>query len=449
MDNILSKIEKLTIMHDHLTPELIREKDVKLGLRNPDGTGVVVGITTKGTVVGYNKIPDKKSPGKYITEPVVGKLFYCGYDVSKIVAELEKSGRFGYDEIVFLLLTGELPAKKDLAHFSEALAKRRSLSRTERRIIMEEFENDNQMFWLHNVISEMARGDATAESRKIEDVLTHSINLIAKCPTVVAYNYCVRKYRKGGNLKLLRPRADLSTAENFLFLLKGEEPDPYEARLFDLAMILHAEHGGGNNSTFAVRTVTSSGASTYMAIAAGVASLSGPLHGGANESVMKMMKDLKKNVKDLGSDKQIRQYLVDVLKRKKGDQSGKIFGFGHAVYTLSDPRAIIFEYHAKKLAEKHDCLDEFYLYEKVSQVAVDLLRETKGTIHCPNVDFWSGFIYKMMGIPTELFTPIFAMARVSGWVAHRLEQIVQGKIIRPAYIAVSNRERDYTAIDKR
>jgi citrate synthase len=343
MNSILSKIEKLTVMHDRLTPELIREKDVKPGLRNPDGSGVGVGITTKGTVQGYNKVPDKKVPGKFRVTPVEGRLFYCGYDVIKIIEELERSGRFGYDEIVYLLLAGELPRKGDLERFSVELAKRRPLSRTERRIIMEEFENDNQMFWLHNVISQMARGDATAESSNIEDVLGHSINLVAKCPTIVAYNYCVRKYRKGGNLRLLRPRQDMGTAENFLYLLRGSEPDSYEARIFDEAMILHAEHGGGNNSTFAVRTVTSSGASTYMAIAAGVASLSGPLHGGANESVMKMMKDLKKNVRNWDSDKQVRHYLQGLLDKKKGDHSGKIYGFGHAVYTLSDPRAAIFE----------------------------------------------------------------------------------------------------------
>ena len=437
------------MLHDHLTPELILEKDVKPGLRNPDGTGVVVGITTKGRVVGYKKVLETRGASQFRIKPVHGKLYYCGYDVSKIVEDVEKSGRPGYEDVVYLLLTGELGSKSDLKKFSGELAKRRSLSRAERRIIMEEFENYNQMFWLHSVISQMARGDVKADSTDIKDVMMQSLNIIAKCPTIVAYNYCVRKYRKGGDFKLLRPRADLTTAENFLYLLKGHMPDSYEAHIFDIALILHAEHGGGNNSTFTVRTVSSSGASTYMAIAAGVASLSGHLHGGANENVMKMMKDLKKEVSDLNSDKKIRQYLKALLDRKKGDRSGKIYGFGHAVYTISDPRAVILQKHAKKLAEMYDYIEDYYLYEKVSEITVELLKERKGSNHCPNVDFWSGFVYKMMGVPIELFTPIFAMARVSGWVAHRLEQIIQGKIIRPAYISPTNEEREYVSLVKR
>jgi citrate synthase len=248
---------------------------------------------------------------------------------------------------------------------------------------------------------------------------------------------------------MLAPRPDLSTAENFLYILKGYIPDSYEAHLFDRALIMHAEHGGGNNSTFSVRTVSSSGANTYMAIGSGIASLSGYLHGGANEHVTIMMKDLKAHVKNWSSDKQITAYLKKVLDKKAGDKSGKIYGFGHAVYTVSDPRALIFREHARRLADMKDALEELYLYEKVHVIGEQLLAEKKGSPVCANVDFYSGFIYKLMGIPREIFTPIFAMARVVGWSAHRIEQIIQGKIIRPAYLSVSTEEKDYAALADR
>ncbi len=443
MDSIIKKLEKQTILNDYLTPAIIRERDVKLGLRNPDGTGVVVGITTKGRVDGYQK--ELKDPAKkaYEVRPIPGKLYYCGYDVEQIVAAVEQQKRFGFEEVAYLLLAGELPKSADMRKFVKELGKRRALSKVERQIIMGEVQNDNQMYALHSVISHLSRCDEEADSTAIAVVCRQSINLIAKFPTIVAANYNVLRYSKGFDLRILRPRPELSTAENFLYLLHGVIPDPEEAHLFDIALILHAEHGGGNNSTFSVRSVSSSGANTYMAIGAGIASLSGHLHGGANESVKIMMKDLKKNVKDWESDREIKAYLNRIIDRKVGDMSGKIYGFGHAVYTLSDPRAIILREYARNLSVKKEMHDEFLLYEKVEKLATEMLNRRGKKIMSANVDYYSGFIYEMLGIPRELYTPIFAMARVVGWCAHRIEQIMQGKIIRPAYIQVSSDVKNY------
>ncbi len=449
MDNIVRKIEKLTILHDYLTPDIIREKDVKLGLRNPDGSGVVVGITTKGRVEGYERII--KDPQRKISEvrPIPGKLYYCGYDVEKIVRHVELQKSFGFEEVAYLLLAGELPKTSDLKMFNDELAKKRALSKAERQIIMGEVQNDNQMYALHSVISHMSRFDDEANSTDIDVVCRQSIKLIAKTPTIVAANYNVLRYSKGFDLKITRPKPDLSTAENFLYLLNGKAPDDEDAHIFDIALILHAEHGGGNNSTFTVRSVSSSGANTYMAIAAGIASLSGHLHGGANESVKKMMKELKKSVKDWGSDREISGYLARRIAKKSGGGSGKIYGFGHAVYTLSDPRAMILKKYVRRLANKYDAMDEFLLYEKVEAQASKMLSERNNKNISANVDFYSGLVYELLGIPQELYTPIFAMARVTGWCAHRIEQIMQGKIIRPAYIQVSSEEREYISLKDR
>lgn len=449
MESILHKIEQKTIEHTYIDPEIIKEKNIKLGLRNADGSGVIVGITTKGSVVGYNKAEDPET-GKMMVQPVEGRLYYSGYDVARLVESVEKDQRrFGFEEVAYLLLTGELPSREDLNVFTYELGKRRSLSRSERRIIMEEVQNDNQMYALHGVISHMSRCDANPDSIDLKDVSRQCFNLIAKFPPVVAYNHSMMRFRKGADLLMMRSDPEMSAAENFLYLLRGEKPDPYEAHLFDVALMLHAEHGGGNNSTFSVRAVSSSGANTYMAISAGIASLSGHLHGGANEHVMKMMADLKKNVRDWSSEREIREFLNRILDKKAGDGSGKLYGFGHAVYTLSDPRETILKRHAEKLAKQKGALEEFELYKIVEKVAVKLISERKNSHVSPNVDYYSGFVYHLLGIPRELYTPIFAMARVVGWSAHRLEQIVQAKIMRPAYISPRPIEKEYTPLDER
>jgi len=447
MKGILDKIEKLTLEHDNISPDLISKKNIKLGLRNSDGSGVIVGITTKGRVIGYEK---RESPdGSIQLKTCPGKLFYCNYDVEKIIKDIVAKERFGFEEVVYLLLSGELPSESDLNDFEKALAKKRFLSKMERNIIMEEVQNDNQMYGLHSVTSHLARCDANPDSIDIKDVSRQCLSLIAKFPTIVAYNYNFTKFRNGADLKMLRPRAEYSTAENFLYMLRGERPDPFESHLFDIALILHAEHGGGNNSTFALRTVSSSGANTYMAIAAGIASLSGHLHGGANEAVMRMMKSLKKSIPDWNNELSIKTYLMDLMEKRAGDGTGKIYGLGHPVYTVSDPRAIIFKEYAAKIAKIKGAQEEYKFYDRVDKIASDLLSKKYNKPISTNVDFYSGFIYKLMGIPKELFTPIFAMARVAGWSAHRIEQIIQGKLIRPAYVSAKNSEEEYIPIENR
>ncbi len=446
MEDIVKKLERLGRSHDNHPLEVIKEKDIKLGLRNADGTGVIAGITAKGRVVGYKKV---KSGTGTIVKPVEGKLYYCGYDIEDIIEYHSKNSTFGFEEVVYLLLTGELPSIADLKNVTQLLAKRRFLSKTERSVIMEEVQNENQMYGLHSVISHLGRCDTHPDSSDFANVTRQIFNLIAKFPTIVAYNYNVMKYWKGDDLRFIRPKPELSTSENFLYMLKGTIPDKYEALIFDIALILHAEHGGGNNSTFAVRAVSSSGANTYMAIAAGIASLSGHLHGGANESVKGMMKDLMKEVKDWENMNEIKKYLKQVLDRKKGDKSGKIYGLGHAVYTMSDPRAKILKKHASELARQKGSYEKFRLYENVAEAASKLLSERQGKPISENVDFYSGFLYEQLNIPVQLYTPIFAMARVAGWAAHRLEQIAQAKILRPAYLAASQNKQKYIGINQR
>ena len=442
MESFLDRISKLEEQHDRIDPELIKKKNIKLGLRNLDGTGVVVGITSKGQVIGFKK--DKW--GK--NQPVPGKLYYCGYDVEEIVKNVEQEGRFGFEEVVYLLLTGILPTESDLNRFMELLAERRALPELAKKIIRYNSKNDDQMGALHAAVASLHKFDSNPRSTDIRDVTRQCVDLIAKFPTIIAYNYCVLR-ENGNSPTFIEPDPSLSTAENFLYMLFGEVPEDFVSHLFDIALILHAEHGGGNNSTFTVRTVSSSLTDTYMAICAGIASLAGHLHGGANEAVMRMMDDIKRNVRDWNDEEEIYKYLELIMDKKAGDGSGKIYGMGHAVYTVSDPRAVIFKEKARILAEKKNRSDEFSLYEKVAKLAVKLIKKRKGKKVCPNVDFYSGFIYDMMGIPRELYTPIFAMSRVAGWSAHRIEEIIQGKLIRPAYISSLNSQKEYIPLSKR
>lgn len=442
MENMLEKIERLEREHDKLDPELVARKKVKLGLRHPDGRGVVAGITSKGQVKAYKKT-------RTGNVPIPGKLFYCGYDVEDIVESVEKDKRFGFEETVYLLLTGELPNSEDLNSFTEELGRRRGLTEASKAVIRVNSENDDQMGALHGAVSVLHKFDRAPKTTDLREVTRQCIDIIAKFPTIIAYNYIV--LTKGCNSEFVEPREDLSTAENFLYMLNcGEMPDPDIAKAFDLALILHAEHGGGNNSTFTVRTVTSSLTDTYMAICAGIASLSGYLHGGANEAVMSMMDDLKKQVSDWSDDAAIEDYLRGLLEKKNGDQSGKIYGMGHAVYTISDPREPILREKARGFAKRFGREDEFDLYVKVAKLAPKVIKDIKGRDICPNVDFFSGFVYDMMGIKRELYTPIFALSRVAGWSAHRIEEIIQGRLIRPAYVSsLTGGKRRYKKLKKR
>jgi len=448
VEDIVKKIDGLARYHDEVSPDLVREKDIKLGLRNADGTGVVVGITSKGSVIGFKRVPTDDGQGT-IAQPVPGRLLYCGYDAITLAERIQSEDRFGFEEVAYLLLTGELPKLDDLAKFNRTLSKRRALTKNERSMLMQEAENENQMFALHAVISHLSRCDPRPFSLEIGDVIERCVALIAKMPTVVAYNYNVSRYHQGASLRIIRPDPELSTAENFLYMLRGERPTRKEAMIFDLSLMLHAEHGGGNNSTFTVRSVSSSGANTYMAICSGIASLSGHLHGGANEAVMMMIRDIKKNVKHWADRDEVSAFLIKILEGKAHDRSGKIYGMGHAVYTLSDPRAEILKLKAEELATRKEQLLELNLMKLVADVARELIQERKGQVVAPNVDFYSGYVYKLLGIPIELYTPIFAMARVTGWSAHRIEQIIQAKIIRPAYLTSLPEEFDYVPLHER
>ncbi len=443
MESLVEKIIRLEIEHDGLDPHLVKKKNVKLGLRNRNGTGVVAGITSKGQVRGY----EKNSWGHNI--PVHGKLYYCGYDVEEIVNSIEEEERFGFEETVYLLLTGELPSHDDLHIFSHELAKRRPLSERAKKIIQFNSENSDQMGALHAAVSALHKFDSNPKSTDIRDVTRQCIELIAKFPTIIAYNCGVMNKGGRGFGTIVEPEEGLSTAENFLYMLNGKVPRKSLAHVFDIALILHAEHGGGNNSTFTVRAVSSSLSNTYMAISSGIASLAGRLHGGANEAVINMMEDLKKNVKDWQDDEEIYSYLDGILEKKFHDRSGKIYGMGHPVYTVSDPREIVFKHKASKLADSLGRIDELRLYDKVASLSVNLIKKKKGKKACPNVDFYSGFVYDMLDIPTELFTPIFAMSRVAGWSAHRIEEIIQGKLIRPSYVSSLEDMRHYIPMDKR
>jgi citrate synthase len=447
MESVIKKVEALALLHDKIDPRIVKEKNIKLGLRNKDGSGVFVGITSKGQVIGYEKIITGE--GEQTLKPIPGKLFYCGYDVEDLINGKEKEHRFGFEETIYLLLTGELPKKGDLKSFSNELAKRRTLPDEMKKIILNRPRHDDQMCSLHTIVSALHLFDKDPNSIDLRDVTRQCIDLIAKFPTIIAYNYQKNLMKKKGLKKLIEPDNDLSIAENFLYLLSGNVPDRFTAELFDTMLIFHAEHGGGNNSTFTTRCVSSSGANTYMAICAGIGSLSGHLHGGANEAVVKMISDIKRNIKDWEDDAEIESYLEMLLDKKAGDRSGKIYGMGHAVYTLSDPRAVFLEKRGEELAKMYGREKEFSLYRKIALIAPLLVKNKKAKIVCTNVDFYSGFVYQCMGIPKELFTPIFAMARVSGWSAHRIEEIIQGRIIRPSYFSSLKGKLTYSPMSKR
>ncbi len=443
MKNLLDKIALLEERHDRIDPDLIERKRLKLGLRNPDGTGVVVGITTKGQVKAFKR--DRQ--GHNI--PIPGKLLYCGIDVEDIMAGIEREKRFGFEETVYLLLTGELPTAADLESFTAELGRRRALPEVAKQIISFNSKNDDQMSALHSAVASLHKFDDRPRSTDVRDVTRQCIELIAKFPAIIAYNWKFTQGKNGGNGDFIEPKPELSTAQNFLYMLHGEVPDDEVAHALDICLILHAEHGGGNNSTFTVRTVSSSQTDTFMAISAGVASLAGHLHGGANESVMAMMDGIKENVSDWKDEGEVRRYLDGLMDKRHGDGSGKIYGMGHAVYTISDPREIILKEKSREFAEKAGRLDEFDLYALVARLAVDVIKERKGKSVCPNVDFYSGFLYDMMGIPRRLFTPVFAMSRVAGWSAHRIEEIILGRLIRPSYISAVKKKVHYKSISKR
>lgn len=435
-------------IHDasQINKDLFDQYNVKRGLRNADGSGVLVGLTNVGDVQGY--IPQDNK-----LVPVEGNLRYRGYSVNQLVNGFQKSGYHGFDETTFLLLTGKLPSSEELNQFSDYLAENRDLDEQFTTMLLSLRGNDLMNMLSRSVLIAYTL-DEQAEDYSEENLMRQSLKLIAKLPTIVAYSYHGMRHKfHRKTLSIRHPRKDLSTAENLLYMLKGKSFTPLEAEILDLAMVLHAEHGGGNNSTFTMRMVSSAMTDTYAATAAAIGSLKGRLHGGANLKVLEMMENFKENIKEWDNENEIKEYLKKILAKEAFDNSGKIYGLGHAVYTLSDPRAVLLKAKATELAKEKGMEKEYHLYElveKLAPIAFEELKGSKKTISA-NVDFYSGFVYEAIGIPRELFTPIFAISRMAGWAAHRLEEVTfsSRRIIRPAYKNVANCEIFYHPIDER
>ncbi len=445
--DFLKTLDQSSFDSSQIEKELFTQFDVKRGLRNSDGSGVLVGLTNIGDVVGYEKNNDKITP-------IQGQLYFRGINVYDLVKGFQNDKRHGFDETVYLLLAGKLPNSEDLAATTAYLAGQRDLPSYFTKNMILSLRGKNIMNMLARSALVLYTLDDKAEDNSHLNVVRQALDLIAKFPVITAYSYFgMRHSFQRKSLIIRHPDPTLSTAENFLYMLKGEKYSSLEADILDLNLVLHAEHGGGNNSSFTTRVVSSSGTDTYSAISAAIGSLKGSLHGGANLRVIEMMRDIKKNVKDWNDKKEISDYLLKILQGKVGDGSGKIFGIGHAIYTLSDPRAVLLKEKARELAEEKGRMDEFVLYENIEKLAPEVFAKFKGgpvKIISPNVDFYSGFVYQCIDIPKELYTPIFAISRIAGWCAHRLEEITfsSKRIIRPAYKNVYGRV-EYESLTKR
>ena len=442
MDNqeLLTKLSILVKESCRLDNELFDKFDVKRGLRNRDHSGVLVGLTNIGNVLGYEKNPET---GKL--DPIPGELRYRDIEVTELANGCKASGMHGFEEVAYLLLAGQLPNKEEHRAFSEYLASKRDLTSSFTKNMILSLRGKDIMNMLARSVLALYTLDKDGDDTSRENLVKQSLNLMAKVPVIIAYAYhgMMNMYKRK-ELVIRHPNHDLTTAENFLYLLKGEgNYTQAEADILDLSLILHADHGGGNNSTFTIRVTSSSGTDTYAAIASAIASLKGPLHGGANLQVEDMMDDIRENVSDWEDEQEIYDYLIKILKKEAFNKSGKIYGMGHAVYTVSDPRAILLRDRAADLAKEKGLEKEFALYTKVETLAQKAFYDFKtGTDKhvCANVDFYSGFVYNAIGIPKEVFTPIFAMSRMAGWCAHRIEELnfEQKRIIRPAYKSVYN-----------
>ena len=419
------------LMEKHrIDPNLYVEYDVKRGLRDASGKGVLTGLTEVSDVNGHKLVNGRRIPAE-------GELYYQGIDVNELVNGL-KNRRFGFEETIYLLLFGRLPNKEEMESFLDMIGDLQCLSGRFVRDVVMKASSENIMNAMQRCILSLYTYDDKADDTSPENVFHQAMGLIAKMPLIAVYSYhAYRHFRKDDMLFIRNPEKGLSTAENILLMLRPDSQyTELEAKVLDVALILHAEHGGGNNSTFTTHVVSSSGTDTYSSVAASIGSLKGPRHGGANLKVQKMFEDIKANVSDWKNEEEVSEYLKKILNKQAFDKSGLIYGMGHAVYTLSDPREVILKDYARDLAMEKGRMDEFELYELVERLAGRLVMEHRKLFKhvCANVDFYSGFVYSMLGIPEELFTPIFAISRIAGWSAHRLEEIINaGKIIRPAY----------------
>ncbi|MBQ8001973.1 MAG: citrate/2-methylcitrate synthase [Clostridia bacterium] len=429
-----------------ISPDAYSRYSVKRGLRNQDGSGVLVGLTRIGEVHGYVLDEGEKKPD-------VGNLRYRGISVSDIVNGCTAENRFGFEETIYLILFGSLPNKTELEEFTQYLNSCRPLPRNFTEDMILKAPSTNIMNKLARSVLAEYSYDPNPDETTLGNMLRQSIELIARFPVFIAHAYMAKAhYFDGKSLVLHSPRTDLSTAENFLYMMRADHKyTETEAKVLDLTLILHAEHGGGNNSAFTTHVVSSSGTDTYSAISAAIGSLKGPRHGGANAKVMGMMDDIKAHISSLTNEAEITDYLARIITRQAYDKTGLVYGLGHAIYTVSDPRAVILEKAAETLAKEKGREDEMELYRIIKRTAPKLFADITGhdKILAPNVDFFSGFVYSMLGIPRDVYTPMFAMARVPGWCAHRIEEMtVSSRIIRPAYKSLSNRA-PYVKLDER
>lgn len=432
--------------NDYINPELYTKYEVKRGLRDINGKGVMAGLTEISEVLSYTVVDGEMVPCE-------GKLFYRGINIEKIVGGFIKEKRFGFEEITYLLLFGELPKTEELQGFKELLANYRTLPTSFVRDIIMKAPSNDMMNTLARSVLTLYSYDTKANNTDIPNVLRQSLQLIALFPLLSVYGYqAYRHYHDGQSLFIHTPQPELSTAENILYMLRPDSKyTELEARILDVALVLHAEHGGGNNSTFTTHLVSSSGTDTYSVIAASLGSLKGPRHGGANIKVVQMIEDMKKNISDWRDEDEIIKYLTALLHKEAFDKAGLIYGMGHAVYSLSDPRANIFKAFVKSLSEEKGLYEEFHFYSLIERLAPMVIskerRIYKGV--SANVDFYSGFVYSMLNLPLELYTPIFAIARIAGWSSHRIEELINdGKIIRPAYNSVAE-YKNYVPLNKR
>ena len=440
-------LSELCMKNGPIDTSLYEKYDVKRGLRDLKGRGVLTGLTEISEIVA-TAVNEKGE-----TVPCHGKLYYRGYDIEDIVKGAIEKVYSCYEEVANLLLFGELPTAEELDDFKQLLARYRTLPTNFVRDIIMKAPSKDMMNTLARSVLTLYAYDTYADDISIPNVLRQSLQLIALFPMFSVYGYQAYKhYHDGQSLVIHTPRPDLSTAENILHLLRPDSKyTELEARILDIALVLHAEHGGGNNSTFTTHVVTSSATDTYSTIAASLGSLKGPRHGGANIKVVQMFEDLKKNVSDWNDEEQIIEYLTALLDKKAFDRSGLIYGMGHAVYSLSDPRANILKGFLEELSKEKGLTEEFDLYNRVEKLAAELIAKKRKIYKgvSANIDFYSGLVYSMLGLPLELYTPIFAVSRIAGWSAHRIEELINsGKIIRPSYKSVMP-IREYIPIEKR
>ena len=420
--------------------------NVKRGLRDLDGTGVLAGLTEISEIISSKTVNGAQ-------QPCPGELYYRGYSIQQLTSGFLNDGRFGFEETAYLLMFGQLPDAAQLEQFNRQLAFYRSLPTNVVRDVILKAPSPDMMNTLARCVLTMASYDERPDDISLPNVIRQCIDMIAIFPLIAVYGYqAYNYYLNGKSLYIHTPRPELSTAENILTLLRPDgQYTPLEARILDLCLVLHAEHGGGNNSTFTTHVVTSSGTDTYSCMAAALASLKGPRHGGANIKVVRMFEDMEATLTDWEDEDAIKDYLAGLLAGERFDKSGLIYGMGHAVYSVSDPRAQILRSFVERLSDEKGLHKEYALYAAVERLAPQVIAEKRRIYKgvSANVDFYSGFVYRMLGLPTELFTPLFAMGRVAGWSAHRMEELINmGKIIRPAYMAVQPR-REYVPLEKR